>query len=274
MTVSVKQLHQPNPLPSRFQADLRRTRSDQDCFRSSSWRQALKNLLQQFCNCHRVQYKQGMNEVAAPFLLLSSHSPPDGQALPYVLFEAFVFRFLDHFYCRECSSSLYLFKAFRLFQLLLMHFDPQLGLHLYAHDFVPELYAPQWFLCLFSRGLALPLVLRIWDMLIAVDDPAFPFFLGLALLLARREELLLAGEELPEVIGEMKIAGDEVGVDKLLGKRLLRPVGCVLSVDISHFQVMLGGCTSKPLGASSATSAFAVLPPPSLHRVLPAKCLL
>jgi hypothetical protein len=49
------------------------------------------------------QYKQGMNEVAAPFLSLLP--PPGAQALPFVLFEAFVLRFLQHFYCGEASSS-------------------------------------------------------------------------------------------------------------------------------------------------------------------------
>ena len=112
---------------------------------------------------------------------------------------------------------MYLFKAFRLFHLLLLHFDPQLARHLCEHEFIPELYAPQWFLCVYARGLALPLVQRLWDMLISVDDPAFTFFIGLALLMSRREELLQADSaNMPEVIGSMRIEDSESGVDTLL----------------------------------------------------------
>lgn len=53
-------------------------------------------------------------------------------------------------------------------------------------SFPPELYAPQWFLTSYSRALPLPLVMRLWDMLIAVDDPAFGFFVGLCLVLRHR----------------------------------------------------------------------------------------
>jgi hypothetical protein len=34
-----------------------------ECFRSTAWRRSLRALLLQFCISHRVQYKQGMNEV-------------------------------------------------------------------------------------------------------------------------------------------------------------------------------------------------------------------
>lgn len=42
---------------------MRRTRSDMECFRATSWRLALTQLLHSFCYTHAVQYKQGMNEV-------------------------------------------------------------------------------------------------------------------------------------------------------------------------------------------------------------------
>ena len=143
----------------------------------------------------------------------------DGEGLVYVLFEAFVYRFLEHFYCQEASSSLYLFKAFRLFHLLLVYFDPQLGLHLYENDIMPELYAPQWFLCAFARGLPIPLVLRLWDMLISVDDAAFTFFIGLTMLRSKRDVLLQAEPaEIPEIIGSLRIDSDEHNVDHLLEK--------------------------------------------------------
>lgn len=52
-------------------------------------------------------YKQGMNEIAAPFLYLNP--PPKGEALSYTLFEAFILRYVENFFCKD--ESIYLFKV-------------------------------------------------------------------------------------------------------------------------------------------------------------------
>lgn len=195
-----------------LEADVRRTRSDIDIFKTAAWRACLTNIMQTFCIVHKIQYKQGMNEIAAPFLYL--HSPPHGNALTYLLFEAFLFRYLQRYFCQDDSA--FLFKAFRLFHILLLFIDPQLADHLSEQQFIPELYAPQWFLTLYSRGLTIPLLLRLWDMMIAVDDPAFTFFIGLALLRGQRSKLLMAeSNEIPEIIAELQIKTEEE-VDELI----------------------------------------------------------
>ena len=72
--------------------------------------------------------------------------------------------------------------------MLLLYIDPELAVHLKDQDFPPELYTPQWFLTLYSRTLPINHTLRLWDMIIAVDDPAFTFFIGLCLLRRKRYE--------------------------------------------------------------------------------------
>ena len=174
-------------------------RADLEEFKSTLWRKTITDILQTFCVTHDVQYKQGalyafyntfiviiitiiiiiiiigMNEIIAPFIFINP--PPNDTLVTYNLFEAFLFRYVERYFCVD--SSHFLYKAFRLFHLLLLYHDPQLALHLQAQEFPPELYAPPWFLTVYARALPLPLVLRIWDMLISVDDPAFMFFLGL-----------------------------------------------------------------------------------------------
>lgn len=195
-----------------LEADVKRTRSEMEVFRSDEWRLSVMNILQSFCVNHDVQYKQGMNEILAPFLFV--HQPPKGSLLPYRMFEAFLYRYLERYFCQDDSA--FLFKAFRLFHILLMYHDPQLAWHLQEQEFPPELYAPQWFMTLYSRGLPMILVLRLWDMLISVDDPAFTFFIGLCLLRRRREALLLTCvDSIPEVIAKMHQLNDEVEVDEL-----------------------------------------------------------
>jgi len=109
--------------------DVKRTRSEIPDFRSTAYREALTDIMQLFCVVHDIQYKQGMNELVAPFLYL--HPPPKGNALPFTLYEAFLFRYLERYFCLDDSS--FLFKAFRLFHILLLYHDPQLALHLDEH---------------------------------------------------------------------------------------------------------------------------------------------
>jgi hypothetical protein len=145
-------------------------------------------------------------QVLAPFIYLLP--PPHGSLHPYSLFEAFLFRYLERFTCLDDSA--HLFKAFRLFHLLLLYFDPQLAQHLHEQDFPPELYSPQWFLTLYSRSMPLSHVLRLWDMVIAVDDPSFTFFIGMCLVRRKRTELLLADRDrIPEIIVKMQFNGEE-----------------------------------------------------------------
>lgn len=200
-----------------LEADVHRTRADIEDFRSFAWRKAIGNILQHFCLTHNCQYKQGMNEILAPFVFLSP--PPKGDLLPFTLFEAFLFRYLERFFAID--NSLFLFKAFRLFHLLLLYHDPNLANHLFEQEFPPELYAPQWFLTLYSRALPLPYVLRLWDMIIAVDDPSFTFFIGLALLRRKRNELLLAEAfKIPEIITTMNLQ-DEEDIDNIVSEALI-----------------------------------------------------
>jgi len=46
-----------------LEADVHRTRAEVEAFRSTSHRQLVKTILQKFCVDHKIQYKQGMNEV-------------------------------------------------------------------------------------------------------------------------------------------------------------------------------------------------------------------
>lgn len=160
---------------------------------------AMQYMLHKFCIKNNIEYKQGLNEVVAPFVWLL---PPKGKAnrkLASELFEAFTIRFIERFYCTD--SSFFLMKSFRLFHLLLTYHDPQLALYLKEQDFVPELYTPQFFLCLYAREVPLEQVVLIWDLFIVFDDPAFTFFIGMCLITQQRDKILLTDMHgIPEVI--------------------------------------------------------------------------
>lgn len=46
-----------------LEADVHRTRAEVEQFRTESHRHLVKTILQKFCVDHKIQYKQGMNEV-------------------------------------------------------------------------------------------------------------------------------------------------------------------------------------------------------------------
>lgn len=200
-----------------LEADIRRTRANIEEYRSPEYQAALKNILQSFCLGRAVQYKQGMNEILAPFLTLQP--PSRGTSSAYQLFDAFLLRYCERFVCQDDDS--FLFKSFRLFQLLLAYHDPQLAIHLLEQGFPPELYSPQWFLTLFARSLPIGDVLRLWDLMIAWDDPAFTFFIGVCLLRRRRSPLLLASSDsIPEILRDLHLHDDRE-VDSVVSEAIV-----------------------------------------------------
>ena len=179
--------------------DVPRTRSSMPRFCTDDTRASIQFLLHKFCTKQNIEYKQGLNEVVAPFIHIL---PPQGgksNPLAYDLFEAFVIRFIERFYCTD--SSFFLMKSFRLFNLLLQFHDPQLALYLHEQDFAPELYTPQMFLCVYCREVSMEYALLIWDLFIVFDDPAFTFFIAVVLITQQRNGILLSDMNgIPEVI--------------------------------------------------------------------------
>lgn len=159
-----------------------------------------------------------MNEVAAPFLYLNP--PPNGEALSYVLFEGppnslhhvsllgqlLSFAILrtssvemnplssskpfDYFICFWSMSIPRLLRDLRLSSLTSSAgppfggaaFPPRIVFSSMVSDSLQS-----WLVSPFSPQVCHsqhvpPHPTRLWDMMIAVDDPAFTFFVGLALL--------------------------------------------------------------------------------------------
>jgi hypothetical protein len=262
-----------------LEADVPRTRAENEIFRSPSIRAVIHRILQKFCIEHSIQYKQGMNEVLAPFISLlpssaasssADASIPDPQYnkdyyLIYSLYNAFMVRYIERFFCLDDSSFLY--KSFRCFHLLLLYHDPQLANHLSDLEFSPEFYAPQWFLTLYARALPLVHVLRLWDMMISVDDPSFLFFIGLTLLINQRDRILLSDlGNIPEVISSNIKFNNEEEIDfivkealtfyQITPRCLLRQLRlcCVSTVELTPLPSSSLALSSPTSSSSSATT--------------------
>ena len=169
------------------------------------YRQHLTLLLDVYCRSRGVEYKQGLNELLLPLLVLCEESQDATLDTCYNLFYALNHRFLPSIFSHSDFESLRcLFRAFRL---LLLYFDPQLGTHVDRSGILPELYATAWFITLFARDTPLELLWCVWDFYLVEDDPYLHYFLALALLMQERERLLLLdGGQLPIALRRLHLS--------------------------------------------------------------------
>ncbi|CAK0866223.1 unnamed protein product [Prorocentrum cordatum] len=83
-----------------IRADCDRTRAEHEFFRRGDVRAKMEAMLTCWCQQQQARYKQGLNEVLAPFLLLQSgpaaEAPTDDEV--YLCFAAFLRRFAPFFF--------------------------------------------------------------------------------------------------------------------------------------------------------------------------------
>jgi hypothetical protein len=190
-----------------------------------------------------VKYKQGLNELLAPFLMLglpsadaatpdgvpcdpglpAAAAPPpagsgahpllplsDGRVMP--LFARMVAKFAPRLYASEDEEFTSLQCSMRLLRLMLQYHDPDLCKYLDQYAVVPELYATPWFLTLFARSLPRPLLMALWDFLVAcarAPGPEIVHAIAVAFLMSHRDAILAAdtqgtvSAELPMVVSQL-----------------------------------------------------------------------
>lgn len=174
-------------------ADAARTRGNEPRFKQKETVELVVKLLTYYCKCRSIQYKQGMNEVLAPFLLLteqregSEERVPLAEGVVFQCFYALIDKFLPHvFVDREFRS---LQCSFQLYRLLMLYHDPELCHYLDQHDMTPELYVTPWFMTLFARSLPPEFVFYLWDFFLLEEDPYLLHFVAYGLVAANRKRI-------------------------------------------------------------------------------------
>ena len=119
--------------------------------RSSSFtpnlRANLEKILTLYCKRENMTYKQGLHELAAPFVYFLGSDISLSEI--YNLFTLFVDKFLPNFFTDKDFISLQC--CFKVLSQLLKYHDPNLYTFLITNYFTPEIFAAPWFLTLFSR---------------------------------------------------------------------------------------------------------------------------
>jgi len=111
-------------------------------------------VLTRYCKRNEIKYKQGLNEVLAPFLyMMQEHNKKSESQLDlkfvYNSFSAFLNRYLTNFYKEDEFYSLQISLAF--LQLLHKYHDPVVHAQLANSQVTPEMYAVPWFLTYFAK---------------------------------------------------------------------------------------------------------------------------
>ena len=165
-------------------ADIERTRV-QESKDLLSFKDYVYQLIIYYMKHNNLSYKQGLNEIAGPFIILKYHLQISFTKI-YYMFVCFIDKFLTNYFQEFDFYSLK--SSLSLINLLLKYHDPEL-FHRFEDSLItPDLYATSWLLTLFSNKCALHVVYQLWDKLILFDDNLFPHFFITAYLIKSRKK--------------------------------------------------------------------------------------
>ena len=189
--------------------DCERTRGTLDDFKRPEIREIIERILTLYCKNHSLAYKQGMNEVLAPFIFIKLSGGLSSWTEVYQLFKAFIDLFLPNMFCDE--EFQFLQKCCALFRTCLRYHAPSLSARLDAATVTPEMYVTPWFLTLFASKTSLSAVMHLWNLLITQGDKHSFIFIAISLCLSHARLLRAAAKvSLPETITKITITEDSV----------------------------------------------------------------
>ena len=164
--------------------DIERTRVHEGIY-LKSFRDYAYQIIIYYCNKNNISYKQGLNEIVGPFILLK-HKLRITFTTIYKMIVCFIDKFLTNYYHETEFFSLK--SSLSLINLLLRYHDPELFDRFEYSLINPELYATSWLLTLFANKFSLGVIYHLWDKLILFDDNLFPHFFITAYLMKNKKK--------------------------------------------------------------------------------------
>eukprot|EP00295_Goniomonas_pacifica_P003630 CAMPEP_0175804570 /NCGR_PEP_ID=MMETSP0107_2-20121207/189_1 /TAXON_ID=195067 ORGANISM="Goniomonas pacifica, Strain CCMP1869" /NCGR_SAMPLE_ID=MMETSP0107_2 /ASSEMBLY_ACC=CAM_ASM_000203 /LENGTH=367 /DNA_ID=CAMNT_0017115925 /DNA_START=8 /DNA_END=1111 /DNA_ORIENTATION=+ len=118
----------------------------------------LQRVLMHWTRCNPdLSYSQGLDSLAAPFVLLHLDNPEKASTCLQVFVDKFLHNLLRPDHTKVLHRTLTCLSRLLAFQ------DPVLAVHLYDINVGPNLYAVPWFLTWFCHMLPLDQVMTLWD---------------------------------------------------------------------------------------------------------------
>ena len=154
----------------------------------SSFTQYLEFFLTYYCKEQYIFYKQGLNEIFAPFILLKYKIKISLSEL-YNLIQGLINRFLpNYFYEKETFFSLK--SSLNVTTLLLKYHEPRVY-NIFDNALIsPEMYATNLLLTLMAHKLNLNIIYYLWHILITNNDILFIYYFIVAFLKYNSEQII------------------------------------------------------------------------------------
>ena len=192
----------PNQLVIR--TDIERTRNG---LLNKQEKYIMQLLLTYYCKEKSISYKQGLNELLAPFVVLMKEGC--GLNEIYLMFSSFVDKFLHNVFVEEDFRVLE--ALLMLLRLFVRYYDPEVLKFLNENGIGPELFATPWFLTLFANKISdIELLYELWDFIIEEKDPFNSLFISVSFLLSRRNEILRThASSVPQTISQFEVTSLE-----------------------------------------------------------------
>lgn len=189
--------------------DCERTRGSMEEFKLTETREVLERLLTFYCKSHNISYKQGMNEVLAPFVALKLWGAVDSWSQVYNMYSSFIDIFLPNMFSDDEFN--FLQQCCVLFRTCLRYHAPSLSGRLDTAAVTPEMYVTPWFLTLFASKSSIPAILQLWHFLITKGDKHSFVFVATSLCLSHARILRASAKvSLPETITKIAVTEESV----------------------------------------------------------------
>lgn len=173
-----------NPVDRQIEVDIPRCHQYNELLASEEGHRKLKRILKAWVVANpNLVYWQGLDSLAAPFLLLNFNC----EATAWACLSAFIPKYLYNMFQKDNAAVIqeYLTK----FSHLQAFYDPVLFNHLDEIGFIPDLYAIPWVLTMFSHVFPLHKIFHLWDTLL-LGNSSYPLCVGMAILLQLRTQLM------------------------------------------------------------------------------------
>ena len=246
-------------------SDVDRTRTG---LLDSSEKIQLELLLTFYCKEYNTSYKQGMNEIMAPFLLMSRQGLP--LHMVYLFFKSFIHTYLPTMFVDHEFRPLQ--AMFLLFRLLLRYHEPRISSFFLVNSISPELFVTSWFLTIYAAKInQISVLYTLWQEIISEKDLLFPLFIGIALL-QQFKTLIVTSQDLtiPHVISQIFLDDVQVLSEVLeKARRLKVKMPYSMLMQISKYDIYNLDTIDILLKSLEKEPCLSILPREVLHRAYP-----
>ena len=170
-----------------IQNDCKRTRVRESIL-VPDFTKTLEKILTYYCTAKNILYKQGLNEIFGPLLLLRYKFPSLKLSKIFDLGEVFIDKFLPNYYYEKEVFSLK--TALGLFVILLRYHEPSVYNRLDSLEILPEMYATNWIMTLLSAKIKINIIYDYWEEIIKTGDPLILHFILASIIKLKRELII------------------------------------------------------------------------------------